>query len=298
MSLKKLILNSLKSFDLELIKIQEPKKEFFELLKKEIELQRSKNYSFPPPKIPKEQAANFVFFLRTLDFRRWEFPKNWEYKNKKRFWALFARLEDLLKIGFEDIDYSIFKKIISPKESEFLAKLRYKFFKLNLFWLNKNYKGDFRNYFESHKNSYDFAMGLTRLERFRDFVIKPPRLYFLKPNQLLFAEYILAIGNNKKHLKGLNDLTVFTDYRLPQILMHFNIIVPSSALFDKIKKQQIIRCGSKEELEIRAATILSCELIREKLKTALSFEIDMALWNLAYKIKIDIPHFRAKSIFY
>ncbi|MEK7673928.1 MAG: queuosine salvage family protein [Patescibacteria group bacterium] len=300
MKLKNLVLNSLKNVDLSMIDIKEPSKEFLDLIKKEIILQRKKNYSFPIPKIDKLQIPNFVFLLRTLDFRRWEFKKNWVYKNKKRFWALFSKLEDLFKIGVKNIDYKIFKKIISPKESDSLGKLRFKFFKKNLLWLKNNYDGNFKNYFEKNKNPLNFTLGLTNLGRFEDIAKNSKKIYFLKPNQLLYTEYLLATNQMKKYSENLKDLTAFADYRLPQVLMYFNIIIPNKKLLDKIKNKKIIRIGSKEEIEIRASTILACELIKNKIKKVSSFEVDMALWNFTYKnkIKINIPHFRAKSIFY
>ena len=199
MKLKNLVLNSLKNVDLSMIDIKEPSKEFLDLIKKEIILQRKKNYSFPIPKIDKLQIPNFVFLLRTLDFRRWEFKKNWVYKNKKRFWALFSKLEDLFKIGVKNIDYKIFKKIISPKESDSLGKLRFKFFKKNLLWLKNNYDGNFKNYFEKNKNPLNFTLGLTNLGRFEDIAKNSKKIYFLKPNQLLYTEYLLATNQMKKY---------------------------------------------------------------------------------------------------
>jgi hypothetical protein len=288
-SLKNLIINSLKKIDFKYLEIKEPDKKFLELIKEKIKRLRKENYGFLVSGIKNKDLANFIFVLRVLDFRLWEFPKNWHFKNKKGFWGLFERTKILFNYDVKNIKFEDFRKIISPKESINLAKIRYGLLKESLRWLDKNYDFDFNNYFEENKKPYYFAKNLTELKKFRDYI---KDFYFFKPNQLLYYEYILARREVKKFCEEIKDLTVFADLDLFGILNYFGVLnVKNEKIFyNNIKK------NSKKEIEIRGGSILACELIREKLDLDNSYEIDSALWNLAKKFKIK--KLKIKSIFY
>jgi len=75
------------------------------------------------------------------------------------------------------------------------------------------------------------------------------------------------------------------------------------SLAKKVDQQVLLEPGSLEEIEIRANTIWTVELIRRELKrmgkALRAFEIDWLLWNLgqddAFREK---PYHRTVSIFY
>jgi hypothetical protein len=97
---------------------------------------------------------------------------------------------------------------------------------------------------------------------------------------------------------------MFADYRVPQILREMEILEYSKQLSEKIDNKVELLHGSIEEIEIRAATIISVEKIKNKLieagmKNVLSIEIDIYLWENGEKIKDKAkPHHRTLSIFY
>ena len=82
----------------------------------------------------------------------------------------------------------------------------------------------------------------------------------------------------------LQDLTVPADYVLPKNLIGMGIIKPYLELSNRIYGRVFIPSGSQAELEIRAATIVSADLLLEELKkikndTSLHvFHVDYLLW--------------------
>lgn len=108
---------------------------------------------------------------------------------------------------------------------------------------------------------------------------------------------ILAKNLTKKYENELSELTVFADYKLPQLFLNFNLIVPSKIYFQKIKKRKIIKSKSLFEIELRMATIILGEEISQKIKIP-SYKLDTILWSIANKIKMKIPEPLVKTIYY
>ncbi|MER3581644.1 MAG: hypothetical protein C4347_02245 [Patescibacteria group bacterium] len=293
--LKNFIFQKIKNYNFQTLKIKETNLDFLNWLKKQSLKEINENEKFISllQKIEKNELANFIFILRSLDFRLWEFKNNWQYKNQKGFYGLLERTKELFLKNYRNIDFQTFKKIISPKEKIGLAKLRYQIFKEALNFL-KSYDNDFNNYFEENKKPLNFCLKLCKLRKFKDYY---KNFYFLKPNQLLYYELILAKNLTKKYENELSELTVFADYKLPQLFLNFNLIVPSKIYFQKIKKRKIIKSKSLFEIELRMATIILGEEISQKIKIP-SYKLDTILWSIANKLKMKIPEPLVKTIYY
>jgi hypothetical protein len=289
--LKKLILKNFKNYKFKLVKIDETKIKSINFNKNIIfnEIEKFKK------KLPKiKEIDNFIFILRVLDFRLWEYPYNWFYRNEKDFFGLLERVKELFNYDLNKVNFKDFKKIISPKESRGLALLRYKLFKESINWLYKNYQRNFNNYFEENKKPYDFCLNLMKLKKFQDCW---QNFYFLKPNQLLYYEYLLAKNLEKKFENELEELTIFADYKIPQILINLGIINLEKKALNKIENNYIIKKGSRLENELRISSIIVGELISKKFRIP-SYLVDNILWSLSHKIKLKIPHPKIKTIFY
>jgi len=289
--LKKLILKNFKNYKFKLVKIDEIKIKSINFNKSIIfnEIEKFKK------KLPKiKEIDNFIFILRVLDFRLWEYPYNWFYQNEKDFFGLLERVKNLFNYDLNKVNFKDFKKIISPRESRGLALLRYKLFKESINWLNKNYQRNFNNYFEENKKPYDFCLNLMKLKKFQDYW---RNFYYLKPNQLLYYEYLLAKNLEKKFENELEELTIFADYKIPQILINLGIINLEKKALNKIENNYIIKKGSKLENELRISSIIVGELISKKFRIP-SYLVDNILWSLSHKIKLKIPHPKIKTIFY
>ena len=79
---------------------------------------------------------------------------------------------------------------------------------------------------------------------------------------------------------------MFADYRVTQILRHLDIMEYSQDLAKKIDDEVELQYSSAEEVEIRAATVISVEkiiaVIREDQELSkhitCSYEVDWLLW--------------------
>jgi len=297
MSLKDFILKNISNYQFKIVKINEVGNNFLNLLKTNVK--EDKKFLKKLRKLNRKVLANFIFLLRAIDFRLWEFPQNWIYKNEGGFFGLLERMVVLFKIIEGNStskslnNFTTFKKIISPKESLGLSKLRYKIFQDCLSWLKK-YDYNFDNYFEENENALDFCLNLFDLEKFRDY---HNNIYFLKPNQLLYFEYILAKGLEKNYKNQLETLTIFADYKIPQFFINFGLIKFGPKYLTKIKENKIIKKFSLLENELRMASILLGEKLNKKLKIP-SYKVDNILWALSNKIKFKIPFPKVKTIFY
>ena len=130
------------------------------------------------------------------------------------------------------------------------------------------------------------------------------RMLFYKRAQL--APAMLAerwIGTGPGAFFDLDHLTVSADYKIPQVLRKIGILSYSPQLARLVDSRRIIPVNSREELEIRAATILATEMMEEILKTKIpeitSQKIDRMLWLLGQqKSEEDKPYHRTRTIAY
>ena len=82
------------------------------------------------------------------------------------------------------------------------------------------------------------------------------RLVFLKRAQIFVGDINAAL---RLQLNGMERLTTFADYRVPQVLRHWKILVYSPLLSNKVDNYIEIKKDSYEEISIRAATIIVVE---------------------------------------
>jgi hypothetical protein len=85
---------------------------------------------------------------------------------------------------------------------------------------------------------------------------QPQRIVFLKRAQILVGDLDAALG---LRLGGMDRLTTFADYRVPQILRHKGILEYAPTLADRVNRQFELARGSFEEVSIRAATVVAVE---------------------------------------
>ncbi|KAI5115358.1 hypothetical protein M0805_002245 [Coniferiporia weirii] len=164
------------------------------------------------------------------------------------------------------------------------------------------------------------------------------RVFFWKRAQILVAEMWAAFhplpqteGQSRLEPQphpffpsGVHELTMFADYRVPQILHHLGILVYPPTLRTHLERRAPLAPGSREELAIRAASILAVEAVRDEMQVIAcaaggesggaapvsSVLIDFYLWDLAKRIEHGqqtvenivtqqmLPAHRTRSIWY
>ncbi|KAI6095793.1 hypothetical protein EDD16DRAFT_719449 [Pisolithus croceorrhizus] len=170
------------------------------------------------------------------------------------------------------------------------------------------------------------------------------KVFFWKRAQILVAETWAAFyPENPAYLHpifpngpAINTLTMFADYRVPQILHHLRILEYPDFLIHKLQAGTYLTPGCREEISLRAASIVAVEKLRNEIirlrgesheesgeagrddaidagqhnEEVSSVLIDFYLWDLAKKIERGeeqieemvtsemVPVHRTRSIWY
>jgi hypothetical protein len=159
--------------------------------------------------------------------------------------------------------------------------------------ISKKYGGinEFINMY--HNDAMDYVTGLSEhFDAFSDYSNYDGvgRVYFLKRAQL-FASMLNGwlLVNGYGGLKRVDELSAFADYRVPQVLRHYGVLCYDTGLANKIENMHLLCKDSVEEIEIRAATIVAVEKIKECIKKmgklTSSADIDSILWNASQHVK-------------
>lgn len=135
-------------------------------------------------------------------------------------------------------------------------------------------------------------------------VYKGEKVCFWKRAQLFVADVHAAFsGVGPGKFTDIDGLTVFADYKLPQVLRELGIISYHSTLAGRIDDFQPLKPGSEEEVEIRAAAIWAAEALRAGCRctgmAVNSVRIDNWLWRLGQLDEFRTrPYHRCRTIFY
>ncbi|KAL4247233.1 Queuosine 5'-phosphate N-glycosylase/hydrolase [Abortiporus biennis] len=193
--------------------------------------------------------------------------------------------------------------------------------------LTSKYEASFQRFVDEFQRAHDgqgTALQLVKkvtntFPSFRDEVILDGRRVFIwKRAQILVAETwaafypptptplpTLTSSHSHSHWSHpifpngahIHELTMFADYRVPQILHHLRIIQYPPSLTKLLRNHVYFEPGSREEVSIRSASIVAVEQVRkEMMKLRVSDEeegddvvssvlIDFYLWDLAKKVE-------------
>ncbi len=127
---------------------------------------------------------------------------------------------------------------------------------------------------------------------------------FYKRAQLCVADIHGTFGGQRwGKFTNLDQLTVFADYKVPQVLRREGIIIYAPELAERIDRLELLPAGSPAEVEIRAATVWAGELLRRALSArgiqARASEIDYRLWVTGQTPSpSDRPYHRTRTIYY
>lgn len=126
---------------------------------------------------------------------------------------------------------------------------------------------------------------------------------FLKIAHLLALdfEYRLTPQSKQPFLKSFDKLSVFADYKLPQLLRDFGILEYDESLGQMVDSYTIIPSGSPEEIEIRSGAIWGIELLRQQLPSYSAIQVGHVIWLTSQDQKLQSqikPYHRTYSTFY
>lgn len=273
---------------------------------------------FPPETVPFELFLRYVFTIDTLNYCFWPNPP-FEYfnlannlYNTLKSNSNFFEIDHLTKITPDELIASVFKVDFC------LINERARMIREVFTVIKQNYNGNCSEFIKKANKSANSLVKLIidSFPCFRDTAIfKGQQVFLYKRAQILVSDLHLAYRDLVKSQgktaenellnfgESIQELTMFADYRVPQILREKNILQYDMTLSKIIDEKKEIPHGSDFEVELRAGTIIAVEYIKDELlkngKKVLSLEIDTYLWEEGEKIKDKIkPAHRTLSIFY
>lgn len=270
---------------------------------------------------PQNKLIDLILIFNTINFFYWagKGEEKWSIKLKDKFLdgsaGVFAALEKAIEEGYElfrgkalvDLSKADFKHIMRGNIEIPMLEKRVACLNEAGGVLERRFKGEFVNLVREANRS---AVKLTYLlvNNFPSFddsaKWREVKVEFHKRAQLSAKMIHDALhGKGLGKFDDLDKLTVFADYKLPQMLRKAEILSYAKSLANKIDNFVEIPAGSQEEIEIRANTIWACEFIKEELKprfpSVIAAYIDSLLWLASQKKSpADKPYHRTRTIFY
>ena len=122
-------------------------------------------------------------------------------------------------------------------------------------------------------------------------------MYFLKRAQILASD---LWGAGAWDFSDINELTMFPDYQVPQVLNSKGVLVYSEELQRKVDEKLEIPQNSECEIEIRAATVVACDMLAARLSQPV-VKTDWLLWQIGErekKLGLLKNHHRTHTTFY
>ena len=144
---------------------------------------------------------------------------------------------------------------------------------------------------------------------FRDHAVYGGRqIFLLKRAQILVsniwgAHGRLTSGEHPCAFSDVEQLTMFADYRVPQLLRPMGVMVYAAPLAALIDAREELAACSEQEVEIRAATVQAVEQLRAALaakgRDLPAAQVDWMLWQRGEQMKETLPpHHRTLTVFY
>ncbi|HLX57243.1 MAG TPA: queuosine salvage family protein [Ktedonobacteraceae bacterium] len=281
-----------------------------------------------------ERTANWLLLLDALNFCFWaeKDQPRWsiEYEGEvlNGYWALAASLTRAVQEGYplwdahylsemSSVDLAHIFRSVPPPEGT--GALNLTSAPIPLFQqrlanareagsvLLERFDGQFTHAIEEAGGSA-VRLALLLVEHFPSFHdvadFRKQEVRFFKRAQICVSDLHGAFGGKQwGAFTDLHQLTIFADYKLPQILRHFGVLEYHPALAERIDNFELLESGSDEEVEIRAAAVWACELLRQTMSAAghgslTAAEIDQRLWLLSHDIADMRPYHRTRTIYY
>jgi hypothetical protein len=262
-------------------------------------------------------TAHYVLLLDALNFSFWGEPKwqvEWAGQIFDGYWALAAGLRAAIERGtpLSDPGYLAGTAQASQLLAGVddvpipLARLRQAALREVGRGLQDSCGGRFLRCVEEAHRSASALVNLvaTRFPSFRDVAEYDQRpVPFYKRAQLLVADLHGAFaGRGPGAFDDLPALTMFADYKVPQVLHDLGVLAYSRALEDSLRTHEILPYGDRREVEIRAASVQAVELIVDRLAASgirvPAFEIDERLWSHGQGCAHRLPYHRTRSVYY
>lgn len=221
------------------------------------------------PKPTDPNALNWIFLIDTLNFCFWtkgDQPNKWNVDNQTGYFALCAAINRAMKEGI-DITNAKFLSTITLEQLEKILRSDNGETKAPLLQerieclhqvgskLLEKYDGNFENVVKAANGSAQKLLQIV-VEDFPCFkdeaVFNGQRVSIYKRAQILIGDvYACYQGEGLGHFNDLNEtITMFADYRVPQVLVHFGALIYKEELANDLKSDKLFENGEAKEVEV------------------------------------------------
>ncbi|EPS37410.1 hypothetical protein H072_8911 [Dactylellina haptotyla CBS 200.50] len=283
------------------------------------------------PHTKDEEQVEFIFLMDLLNFSFWaddeKAPYKVEYDGNLEdgYWSLVAAIRRALDEGIPITSpYFWVDETVCPDkllEHVFrsstdtpmpMLKERIKCLREAGEILCENFNGSFVNCIREAEGSAAALVNLV-VDEFPCFKdesrFEGRKIHFYKRAQILVADIWASFnGESFGEFSDINKITMFADYRIPQILHTLGCLLYSPPLEHAVRQRRILPPSSTWEMEIRGCTIHCVELIRREIikrhpnAKVNAILIDFFLYDTAKEWEVQgkemIPTHRTRSIWY
>ncbi|KAI8936188.1 hypothetical protein NX059_006620 [Plenodomus lindquistii] len=293
------------------------------------------------PQAKDEQTVNFIFTMDLLNFSFWS---TLEEADEKRFaivyegkrWTGYFSLVALLRRALDmeipitspefwiddeactdEVLRAVFSSGTEGGEEIPLFEERVKCLREAGRVLHDAFDGSIVTLIDDANGSAAALVNLLaeKFDCFRDeAVFERKTVRFLKRAQIFVADLWACFdGESYGAFNDIHTITMFADYRIPQILHSLSILSYCPPLSNAIQRHQMIEPGHSWELQIRGCSIWAVELLRREIvrldpeAKVNAILIDFFLYDLAKEREREarerggegvVPHHRTRSIWY
>ncbi|KAL2849564.1 hypothetical protein BJY01DRAFT_210526 [Aspergillus pseudoustus] len=242
------------------------------------------------PKTKDEDTVDFIFTMDLLNFSFWSaepeekrFAIEYQGKSWTGYWSLVAALQRALDedipitspefwIDEDECTEELIKHVFRSATDEEMPLLHERFECLREAGrvLCNDFDGSFTNCI--YNANYSAAALVNLLAEsfscFRDeAVFNGRRVRLYKRAQILVADLWACFnGEGYGEFQDIDKITMFADYRIPQMLHYLGCLLYSPPLDTHIRKHRDIPSGSTWEIELRATSIWCVELIQREIE--------------------------------
>uniref|UniRef100_A0A0K0G2H2 Queuosine 5'-phosphate N-glycosylase/hydrolase n=1 Tax=Strongyloides venezuelensis TaxID=75913 RepID=A0A0K0G2H2_STRVS len=290
------------------------------------------------PKSGREDSIDWVFFMDVINFSFWSEkgnPFHVTYKGKKYsgYFAGCAAVNRALDNGIPitsasfmaTVDEETLEEIFKSDVGGTIPMIPERVKAINdagKVLLDK-FNGTFYKAVEECNKSAESLLNtiVKYFQSFHDFAIYDgKKVSLLKRAQILVAD-VYGCLKNKNEIGNFYDievLTMFADYRVPQVCAYLGALQYSDYLMEKLKSKDLFKNGESLEVELRAMSVYCCDQITQHVQKILNKEknldsfksvrkvtamdVDIFLWVYRRKhseeIEKAIPFHRVRCIYY
>lgn len=284
------------------------------------------------PKPDDPRAADWIFVLDTLNFSFWTDTgaKKWRVNGETGYFAFCAAISRAIDQGKPMWDPKYYSQI-TQRDAEIifqgddevnipLIQDRIKGLHEAGRVLLDKYKGTFVECIKSCESSAEKLLQLVvkEFDSYRDEAdYEGHRISIYKRAQILIGDiWACYEGRGLGEFHDIDSIAMFADYRIPQVLVHYGTMRYSDSLMSKLKSDEPLKQGSREEVEIRAVSIEAVEQVCDEVRRLIAADpklglnpskdvnaivIDHYLWDYRreYAQELEhIPFHKTRSIYY